>query len=71
MDARLARADGSGADSVVSDLSLEGCCVTGRFPIGDTLTVTLPRIGTLTGQVRWSLGNRSGIRFARASERAR
>ena len=61
----MARADGREFDSVVSDLSLDGCCITGRFAIAETLTVTLPRIGRLTGQVRWSIGNRSGLRFAR------
>ena len=65
LDARLTRADGSVTDSMVSDLSLEGCCLTGRFPIGERLTVLMPRIGVLTGQVRWSLSNRTGIRFAR------
>ena len=65
MDARLTRENGAILDSVVSDLSLEGCCVTGSFPIGERLTVQLTRIGTFHGQVRWSLCNRSGIRFDR------
>jgi hypothetical protein len=65
LDARLTRADGTLTHSVVSDLSLEGCCVTGRLPIAEKVTVVVPRIGSLTGQVRWSFANRSGIRFAR------
>lgn len=69
LDARITRSDGSITHSVLCDLSLEGCCVTGRFPIGETLTVVMPRIGSLTGQVRWCLSNRTGIRFARQDGR--
>lgn len=65
LDARLTRADGTTSANVVSDLSLDGCCVTGVYRIGEAVTLHVPRIGTLTGQVRWSIGNRSGVRFTR------
>lgn len=65
LDARITRADGGAVDSSVTDLSLDGCCITGRFSIGEALTIVMPRIGRLHGQVRWSLSNRTGIRFAR------
>ena len=69
LDAEITCENGDTVDSVVSDLSLEGCCVTGIFRIGEKVTLKLPRIGIQEGQVRWCLGNRSGIRFIPPKER--
>ncbi|MEO7364717.1 MAG: PilZ domain-containing protein [Sphingomicrobium sp.] len=66
LEAAVARSDGSVVESRVSDLSLEGCCLTGSFPIGELIQVTIPRVGTHVAQIRWSFMDRSGARFISA-----
>ena len=63
LDAQVTREDGSGSDAVVTDLSLDGCCLIGSFRIGERLVVTVPKIGPLKGQVRWAFLGRAGVRF--------
>ena len=55
--------------SDVTDLSLDGCCLTGRFKIGELLQVKIPRIGLHSGEVRWSFLGRTGVRFIRSCSR--
>lgn len=55
--------------SDVTDLSLDGCCLTGRFRIGELLQVKIPRIGLHSGEVRWSFLGRTGVRFIRSCSR--
>ena len=55
--------------SDVTDLSLDGCCLSGRFKIGDLLQVKIPRIGLHAAEVRWSFLGRTGVRFISASSR--
>ncbi|WP_338501215.1 PilZ domain-containing protein [Sphingomonas kaistensis] len=57
--------DGHTSGASVSNLSLDGCRLTGWFRIGDYLELTLPRIGRVRGQVRWAVGGEAGIRFVR------
>lgn len=45
------------------DVSSGGCCIRGEFGIGDIIAVTVPGVGTVEAQVRWSIGGRSGLRF--------
>ena len=45
----------------VTDLSLDGCCLTGRFKIGEHLQVKIPRIGVHSVEVRWSFLGRTGF----------
>ena len=52
--------------SDVTDLSLDGCCLTGRFKIGETIKVKIPRIGLHSAEVRWSFLGRTGVRFIRS-----
>lgn len=63
LEAAVTRSDGSIVTSSVSDLSLDGCCLTGTFRIGEEIWVTIPRIGTHKAQIRWSFLDRSGVRF--------
>ena len=49
--------------SNVTDLSLDGCCLTGRFKIGEVVRVKIPRIGVHSAEIRWSFLGRTGIRF--------
>jgi len=59
--------DGHTSQAAVSNLSLDGCRLTGWFRIGDRLELTIPKIGRVRGQVRWAVGGHAGIRFERAA----
>ena len=52
--------------SSVSDLSLDGCCLTGCFLVGERIEVTIPRIGRHSAEIRWALVGRAGARFIRS-----
>ena len=49
----------------LTDISYQGCQVeTDRvLPIGSRITLTIPRLGEIAAQVRWSLQGRAGVRF--------
>jgi hypothetical protein len=47
----------------VTDLTGEGCCVTGTYRIGEWLSIALPRTNELRAQVRWAVFGKSGLRF--------
>lgn len=48
----------------VTDLTGEGCCITGTYRIGEWLSIALPRSGTaLRAQVRWTMFDKAGLRF--------
>ena len=70
LDVTVARADGDPAAATLTDLSLDGCCLSGHYRIGERLTVKIPRIGALTAHVRWAFMGRAGVRFVSSSERA-
>ena len=53
----------------VTDLSLDGCCLTGRFKIGEIVELKIPRIGLHSAQVRWSFLGRAGVRFISSCSR--
>jgi hypothetical protein len=63
LEAAVTRDGGQVVTSSVTDLSLEGCCLTGTFLIGEEIQVTIPRIGTHSAQIRWSFMDRAGARF--------
>lgn len=63
LEAEIMQADGRSAPTIVSDLSLDGCRVAGWFRIGEAVTLRIPRIGVVNGQVRWAVSGRAGIRF--------
>ncbi|MBN8807561.1 MAG: PilZ domain-containing protein [Sphingomonas sp.] len=65
-----ARACGGDAQTVwlqVVNLSAQGLMarVSGDRPIGERLRVTLPVVGTIVAEVRWSLGGRIGCELDR------
>ena len=66
MVARVLQPDGSELEAKVVDFSLEGCCLAMPARVGDFVTVVLPRIGRMRGQVRWIAGGRAGILFVRS-----
>lgn len=47
----------------VTDLTGEGCCVTGTYRIGEWLSIALPRTNELRAQVRWTIFGKAGLRF--------
>ena len=69
LEASVATSGGGSIASDVTDLSLDGCCLTGRFKIGEQLQVKIPRIGLHTAEVRWSFLGRTGVRFIRSCAR--
>ena len=70
LDAPVTRADGSVVQTTVSDLSLDGCRLTGTFRIGEQIVVKLPKIGDMSAVVRWAFLGRAGARFRRAEDEA-
>lgn len=71
LEGSATRSDGTIVPAVVTDLSLDGCCLTGSFAIGERLCVQIPRIGKLDAVVRWSFMGRAGARFDRDQREAR
>ena len=65
LEAELIQTDGSKSQTIVSDLSLDGCRIVGWFRIGDPVLLKLPRIGEVRGEVRWALNGSAGVRFIR------
>lgn len=64
----FARRSGFGVEPALFDnVSEQGCCIVGEFKIGECLVVTLPKVGTVGAQVRWSIGGRAGLRFDRVN----
>ena len=63
LEAEMVQSDGSSIMTIVSDLSLDGCRVAGWYSIGEQVTLNLPRIGKVQGQVRWAVNGRAGVRF--------
>ena len=55
--------------SDVTDLSLDGCCLSGRFKIGEALQVKIARVGLHSAEVRWSFLGRTGVRFIQSCSR--
>ena len=63
LTAQIMRNDESCLEADVTNLSLEGCGIAGWYVIGERLTLDIPRIGKLRGQVRWAMLGRAGVRF--------
>lgn len=59
----LRRANGRIQSALIENLSEQGCAVSGCFPIGEFVTLSLPKLGNLRAQVRWSFQARAGLRF--------
>lgn len=65
LDATVIREGGHTVPAVVTDLSLDGCCLIGMFQIGERVTVEIQRVGKLEADIRWSFMGRAGARFIR------
>jgi len=64
---RLASMDGVERLATVVNVSARGLMVRvdGEYGEGDRVQITLPRVGKVAAQVRWSLGGRIGCRLQR------
>ena len=69
LDASVTRGDGTEIPAVVTDLSLDGCCLIGAFKIGERVTVKIPKVGSLAAEVRWAFMGRAGARFLTETKR--
>ena len=49
--------------SRVSDVSLDGCCLSGFFRIGEHLKVRIDGVGEFQAQIRWAFAGKAGARF--------
>ena len=47
----------------MSDLSLEGCCLSGYFSVGEFIRIRIEKIGTFDAQIRWAVMEKAGARF--------
>lgn len=65
LDATVTREGGHAVQVIVTDLSIDGCCLIGMFRIGERVTVEIPRVGKLDAEIRWSFMGRAGARFTR------
>ena len=65
LDASVIRSDGAAEATIVRDLSIEGCCLTGDYRIGEHVEIQISPIGNFQAQIRWALMGRAGARFRR------
>ncbi len=65
MAAVMTLSNGALRDVVVEDFSFDGACVRSNLRVGETVAISLPRIGTFEAAVCWARGGRSGLLFAR------
>ena len=63
LDATVTRNGGPQLSTIVTDLSLEGCCLMGRFQRGEILDLSIRKIGRFPTQVQWAKPDRAGARF--------
>ena len=69
LDASATRANGAEMPAIVTDLSLDGCCLIGTFRIGELVTLKIPKIGKLAAEIRWSFMGRAGAHFVTETRR--
>ena len=57
--------DGTTLHVLVSDLSYRGCKLLcgKRLKVGDPVTLTVPGLGSLDAQAKWTAGDKAGISF--------
>jgi hypothetical protein len=57
--------DGREVSALVTNVSSEGCQLLAdvQFSVGETVTLNLPGRGSVRAQVRWTAGERAGVRF--------
>lgn len=59
------RADGNSLRVLVSNLSYEGCKLFCEKPLnmGEVISLTMPGLGTMSAQVRWTAEEKAGLSF--------
>lgn len=62
----LLASDGQPRSVKVENFSLQGCCVRSTLPVGEWVSISLPRMGCFEAEVRWGRSGRTGLRFRRA-----
>lgn len=68
LDASVTRSGGDSFATTVTDLSVDGCCLTGDYAIGEWVDLDAEQVGSLHGQIRWAVMGRAGLRFAKQDE---
>lgn len=69
LDASVTRSSGAIVSCKLSDFSLDGCCLSGFFTIGERVEVAVRSIGSLPAEIRWAAMGRAGARFLPRSPR--
>ena len=68
LEATVNGSDGSRRATCVTDLSLDGCCISGFYAIGEYVELKIRPIGNFRAQVRWAVAGKAGLRFTRKRE---
>ena len=63
LDASVTRSGGFVLETIVTDLSLEGCCLQGFFQPREIIELAIRSIGKFRAQVQWVKYGRAGTRF--------
>ena len=63
LDASVTRSGGFVLETVVTDLSLEGCCLAGYFQPSEIIDLAIRKIGKFRAQIQWVQFGRAGARF--------
>ena len=71
LEAIVTRSNGEAVACTVSDFSLDGCCLTGFFEVGERVEVKVRPIGVQPAEIRWAANGRAGARFLGGSSRAK
>lgn len=68
LDASVTRSGGFVFKTIVTDLSLEGCCLLGYFQPTEIIEIAIRTIGRLQAQIQWVKQGRAGARFLNRRE---
>lgn len=70
LKASVTRNSGAVVSCTLSDFSLDGCCLSGIFTVGEQVEIAVRPIGVLPAEIRWAAKGRAGARFLRLLSRA-
>ena len=70
LTASVTRSSGAVVSCKLSDYSLDGCCLSGFFTVGERVEIAVRPIGVLPAEIRWAAMGRAGARFLALSSRA-
>jgi Flp pilus assembly pilin Flp len=71
LKATATKVHGGCRDTIVTDFSLDGCCISGFYATGEHLELRIRPIGTFQAQVRWAFAGKAGMRFTQHGPPAR